>query len=116
MVVCLKRSIKTHIDMIETLSSPRATKLSAKEMVEKLASQEEFERNRREGYNFERSLARTALEHVGMQLGDELEEDIEDAYEPNVSELTPELALEEVVGTLPAFVVSRVVPLPSSRG
>jgi hypothetical protein len=87
--------------MLETIApSPVPHRLDATEIVTSLVSKPEYEHNVHEGYATSRALARSALELAGMNHNTA----IEDAYEPNLTHPTPEIAQNALIGTLPAFV------------
>lgn len=87
--------------MSETIAlSPVDHKLDATEIVTSLVSKPEYERNISEGYTSGRALARCALELAGMSHDTALE----DTYEPQLADITPETARNALIGTLPAFV------------
>lgn len=79
---------------------PTARTLDATEIITSLADQPEYARNLEDGYGTSRALARCALELVGMEHDNHLE----DTYEPDLADTTPEIALNALVGTLPAYV------------
>jgi hypothetical protein len=87
--------------MSETIVAfPVKETLDATKIVESLVVAPEFERNRHEGYNTNRALARTALELTGMNH----QHGVEDTYEPQLTAITPEIARNAMIGALPALV------------
>lgn len=87
--------------MSEKIASlPTSHRLDATEIVGSLVNEPEYERNVNEGYGVSRALSRCALELTGMNH----DTDVEDDYEPQLADATPESARNALIGTLPAFV------------
>lgn len=85
--------------MPETLA-PAPTRLNATDIIASLADTPEFKRNQQEGYPLQRSIARSALELAGM----EHDTPIEDSFELNTDEASPETTMHALIGSMPSFI------------
>ena len=79
---------------------PKKTTLDAYQIVGEFADDSEFQKDREKGYNISRALARTALKRTGMNPSLVMEEQ----YEPDLSDTTPEKSLNAMIGALPAYI------------
>ena len=74
--------------------------IDAVQVFDTVANSREYLTNRQLGYSTKRAFARSALQLAGMERGQRYE----DEYEPDTKNMTKEMALNAMVGTLPSFV------------
>ncbi len=84
-------------------NTPTPAPLDAMRVIEGIAGTPEYKRNLDEGYPYQRAMARAALELVGMH-ADTVDEN---TYDLETAEITRDMAINALVGTLPAYADAR---------